>query len=185
MGFFDKTEQEQPGAPVTSVDQELRRSKFFGWRDVIICLVIVGVFLLTKDFLGLPKDFLGFGDSFGGLKPVLEETQFGVTGLDGVTHTFVYAEADSIELHDDLKDFLAERKGSLVEGDETRTTLSGTYHNDEYGDYQLHVMTKLKTYILVRDANGVLIFNMESDDTTKELHRYCNELRDQQLGSAS
>ena len=103
MGILDRnTELKQPEA--TTVEQELKRSRAFGWRDIIVCLAIVGVFLLAKDWLNENFGFT-FGDSYDGLAPVLEETQFGITGLDGVTHTFVYAESD-ITLHDGLKDYL-------------------------------------------------------------------------------
>ena len=173
MGFFHQTPEQPPEG--TSVEREIKRSRFIGWRDVVICLLIVGFFLLTKNSFGI-------ADSYGGFRPVLEEKQFGITGLDGVTHSFVYVDSET-ELHDDLKDFLANRKGEKLEGTETKRACSGTYHNDEYGDYQLHVQSKLKTYIVVRNADGVIVFNLESDDTTKELHRYMNELRDEQLAN--
>ena len=173
MGFFNRgTEQVNEG---TSVEREIKRSKFVGWRDVVICLLIVAFFMLTKNSLGI-------GDSYGGLRPVLEETQFGITGLDGETHTFVYTESE-IELRDDLKGFLANEKGTLVEGTENKRVLSGVYRNDEFGEYQLHVQTKLHCFIVVRNADGVTVFNLESDETTKELHRYLNELRDEQLAA--
>ena len=173
MGFFNRAVQEPPEG--YSVEQEIKRSRFFGWRDVVICLLIVGVFLLFRN-TSLGQRF----GNYGGLSPVLEETQFGITGLDGVTHTFVYADSD-IELYEGLKDFLATQKGELVEGQETRQVLSGTYRNDAFGEYQLHVQTKLSSYIVVRNADGVLVFNLESNDTTQELYRYFMELREAQL----
>lgn len=172
MGFFKKVPDRPPEG--TSVRDEIKRAKMFGWRDVIICLLIVGFFLLTKNSLGL--------GSYGGLAPQLEETRFGITGLDGSTHYFTYVDADSIELHDDLKSF---DTGEKVEGQENRATLSGIYRNDAFGEYQLHIQKKLNYYIVVRNADGVLVFNLESDDTTKELHRYIMELRDQQLGNTA
>jgi len=163
MGFFNKTDGEMQES--VSVERELKRAKMFGWRDVIICLLIVGFFLLTKN------TFKGFS-GYGGFSPVLEETQFGIVGLDGETHTFVYAEADSIELRSDLKTF---DKGVKVSGDETRRACSGVYRNAEFGDYQLHILSNLKNYIVVHNADGVLVFNIESDDTTKALYEYFME----------
>ena len=177
MGFFDRAEERPPEG--TSVEREIRRSRFFGWRDVVVCLLTVGVFLLVRN--------TGWGQtlgSYGGLSPVLEEKQFGIIGLDGVTHTFVYAESE-IELHDDLKDFLAKEKGELLEGNETRQTYSGTYRNAAFGEYQLHVQVKLKYYMIVRNADGVLVFNLESNETTQELYRYFMELRAEQLNKAA
>ena len=183
MGFFDRLPEQQEQQEGTSVEREIKRARAFGWRDVVICLLIVGFFLLSKDFL---SSRLGFavGDSYGGLRPVLEEKQFGITGLDGVTHTFVYVDSE-MELHDDLSDYLANEKGELIEGSENKRVYSGTYRNDAFGEYQLHVQIKLHDYIVVRNADGVIVFNLESDETTKELHRYLNELRDEQLASPS
>ncbi len=173
MGLFRKIPDQPPEG--TSVSEELKRSKMFGWRDVIICLVIVAVFLISRNGFGL-----GLG-SYGGLAPVLEETRFGITGLDGVTHFFTYADADSIELYEDLKSF---DFGEKVEGQENRQVRSGTYRNSEFGEYQLHVQTKLHNYVVVHAPDGVLVFNLESDDTTKELYKYFISLRDEQLSGA-
>lgn len=182
MGILDRnTELKQPEA--TTVEQELKRSRAFGWRDIIVCLAIVGVFLLAKDWLNENFGFT-FGDSYDGLAPVLEETRFGITGLDGVTHTFVYVDSD-ITLHEDLKDYLSTRKGEIVEAQETRKVCSGVYHNEEFGDYQLHVQTRYDNYILVKNADGVILFNLESNDTTRELYNYMMQLRDEQLAKAA
>ena len=178
MGFFDRRPEGDQVPETTTVEQELKRSKFFGWRDVIVCLLIVGVFMLIRD-TEFGKNVLGLG-GYDGLAPVLEEKQFGITGLDGVTHTFVYAESE-LELRDGLKDYLASEKGELVAGEETKRVCSGTYRNDAFGEYQLHVQTKLSNYIVVHDKNGVLVFNLESNDTTKELYNYITELREAQL----
>lgn len=158
MGFFNRT---QDGPEEVSVAREMDRMKRNGIRDVIICVVIVVVFLLTKNNLGL--------GSYGGMVPTLEETRFGITDLAGVEHFFTYKDADSIELFNDLKSF---DRGELVEGTERRGVTSGTFRNSAFGEYQLHVMNKLDSYIVVRDANGVLVFNVESDETTVQLYEY-------------
>jgi len=181
MGFFDRNTEQVPEG--TSVEQELKRARAFGWRDIIICLAIVGVFLLSKDWLSENFGFT-FGDSYDGLAPVLEETQFGIKGLDGEAHTFVYVDSD-ITLHEGLKDYLNTQKGEIVEAQETRKVDSGVYHNDAYGDYQLHVQTKLDKYIVVKNADGVIVFNLESNDTTQELYNYMMQLRDEQLAKAA
>ncbi len=168
MGLFNKL---FPGnAPEeTTVAAEMRRNKFFGWRDVIVCLLIVGFFLLTKNSLGL--------GNYGGLTPVLEETRFGITDLNGETHFFSYRDADSIELRDDLKSF---DKGEMLDGKENRQVISGTFRNSEFGEYQLHIQKKLNNYIVVRDANGVLVFSIESDETTRLLYENFMEQRSAQ-----
>lgn len=180
MGFMDRKPEEQVPES-TSVEQELKRAKFFGWRDVVVCLLIVGAFFLIRNTeLGknLGKNGFGLG-GYDGLSPVLEETQFGITGLDGVTHTFVYADSD-IELREGLQDYLAKEKGELVAGEETKRVCSGTYHNDAFGNYQLHVQTKYNNYIVVRSGGEVIVFNLESDETTKELYKYFMQCKETQ-----
>ena len=173
MGFFNKLPDRPPEG--LSVEQEIKRARTIGWRDVVICLLIVGFFLLTKDRFNLG---VGLGN-YGGMSPVLEATRFGITGLDGETHFFTYVDAESIELRDDLQSF---DRGEKIEGQENRQTVSGLYRNSEFGEYQLHIQVKLHYYIVVHAPDGVIVFNLESDETTKELHRYTNELRSEQLG---
>ena len=172
MGLFNKGTQPPPEA--TSVSYELKRMKMFGWRDVIVCLLIVAVFLLTKDKFGF-----GLG-SYDGLVPILEETRFGITDLDGESHFFTYADAESIELFDDLKQF---DMGEKVEGKENRYVLTGIYRNSAFGEYQLYVQPKLNYYIVVHAPDGVIVFNLESDGTTQELYRNFMEAREEQLST--
>ncbi len=160
MGMFRT--QETPEE--VSVEHELKRNKMFGRRDLIICVVIIVFFLLTKNSL-----------SGGTIRPNLEETQFGVIDLDGVEHTFVYADADSIELRTDLRQF---DRGEQISGQETRTCWSGVYRNSEFGEYQLYVLKKSHNFIVVRNADGILAFNVESDDTTQSLYEYIMEQRE-------
>lgn len=160
MGFFQKTPERPPEG--TSIYEEIKRNKRFAWRDVIICLLIVGFFLLTKNSLGL-----GLGN-YGGLAPVLEETRFGITDLDGTTHFFNYDDSD-IEMRSGLKDF---DKGEQLDGKTNRQVCSGTYRNSEFGEYQLHAQMKLDKYIVVRNSDGILVFNIESDETTQTLYDY-------------
>ncbi len=164
MGLFNKLSARAPDE--TSVQYELKRNKRFAWRDVIICLLIVGFFLLTKNSFGL--------GSYGGFSPELEETRFGITDLEGTTHFFTYSDAESIELCDGLKSF---DKGEQLSGTSNNRVCSGTYRNAAFGEYQLHVQMKVDKYIVVHDASGVLVFNLESDDTTSRLYEYFMERR--------
>ena len=165
MDFMKKQEDRPP--ETASVMEEIKRDRRFGLRDIIVCLLIVGFFLLTKNGLGL------------GLTPVLEETRFGVTGVDGTTHFFTYSEVESIELRSDLSNFLQNEKGTLVEGKDQKRVCSGLFHNDAFGDYQLHVQTQLHNFIIVHAPDGVLVFALESDETTKSLYEYFMEQREE------
>ena len=95
----------------------------------MICFLLVAVFAIIRSLSGNTS-----------LVPLLEDTQFSIVALDGTTHSFIYAEAESIVLFDNFRTF---DRGELVEGSETRRICSGTYRNEEFGEYQLHAMKKL------------------------------------------
>ena len=150
----------------TSVQQELKRSKAAGWRDVVICVIIILGFLLYKEVRG---------EETTAVTPRLGETEFTLIALDGTEHRFVYDELDSIELHDDLQSF---DRGTLVRGNEAKRCVSGRYTNDAFGEYELHIMTKLNEYLIVKNADGVMVFNIESDETTQALYDYiCGQIQ--------
>ena len=158
MGFFqqNRTPGENDGF---SVEQEYKRAKNSGWRDVILCALIIVLVVLAKD------TFFSSAE----LTPVLGETEFGIVTPDGETHSFVYAELEAIEFREGLKDF---DRGEPLEGEEARRCWSGIYQNSEFGKYQLYAMSKLDSYIVVHTPDGVIVFNMESDETTKTLYNF-------------
>ena len=65
-----------------------------------------------------------------------------------------------------------------LSGEENWLCVSGTFRNDEYGEYQLHVMKKGKKFIVVHSDEGVLAFSFESDETTESLYEYFIEQRE-------
>lgn len=113
--------------------------------------------------------------SFGGQKtliPLLEETKFSMTDLEGNVHSFAYADIKNIELRKGLSNF---NRGELIDGIETRTYFSGTYSNDEFGEYQLLVKRKISTFIVVYLPEKIIVLNYESDDTTEMLYKSFTE----------
>ena len=137
----------------TSVEREYKRAKIAGWRDTIICaLVIVGV-IMAKDAI--------VGEEFS---PVLDENQFSITLQDGTRRTIVFDELQQVEYRQDLANF---DRGELISGEEARRCYNGVYKNAEFGEYELYVMTKLDSFIVAHMPDGVVIFNIESDDTTR------------------
>lgn len=151
--FHKNRQQEQGGSPV---QKALRLAALHSRRNLAICVIFVAAFVVIRGVSG-EKTFV----------PLLEETRFSIVALDGTTHSFVYAEADSIELFDDFRSF---DRGVPVNAAETRRLISGTYRNAEFGEYQLHAVKKLNNYIVVRRPEGVLVFNLESDETTQALY---------------
>ncbi len=161
MAAFFKRDKDKDEAP--SVERELKRDQMLVLRDLIIGFLVILFFLFARKAFG----FVGMT-----ISPVLEDTRFGVMALDGETHYFDFAEAESIELRRDLKTF---DKGEKLSGVENRTCCSGVYRNSEFGEYQLHVIKRWDCFIVVRTAEGVLAFNIESDETTEQLYEYLAE----------
>lgn len=162
MGHFENAGAQESGP---SVQQEMKRAKRTGWRDVIICLIIIVVALLYQE----SRDTRGIS-----LRLSTEETQVTVVGVDGTEHTLVFSQLESVELFTELEEF---DRGEQLSGEATKTLTSGQFRNDAYGEYALHVMNKLHNYVVARGADGVLVFNFESDESTKAIYDYiCEKL---------
>jgi len=149
------------GGENATVEYEMKRSRNTGIRDVIICAIIILAVLFYRESTDTRE-----------IGPVLGETQFSVVAMDGEEHTFVYAETESIELLDNLEEF---DRGTMISGNESRRCVSGTFQNEAFGEYELHTLTKLDNYIVVKSSNGVLVFNIESDETTAALYDFFRE----------
>lgn len=165
MGRFENNGA-QEGNVSPSVQYEMKRAKRTGWRDVIICLVIIVVALLYQESRG-DRDTRAVS-----LRLTEEETYMTVVGADGTEHVLVFSQLESVELFTGLSDF---DRGEQLSGETAKTVTSGRFRNDAYGEYALHVMNKLHNYIVVRGADGVLVFNYEADETTEVLYDYINE----------
>lgn len=75
-----------------------------------------------------------------------------------------YEDIDSIELRDDVS------YGVRVGGLGNANYLTGNFKNDEFGKYRLAVHTSTDVCIVVHTAEKVVVFNLGSDEETKEFH---------------
>ena len=119
---------------------------------ILIVLIIVGVSVLS--FINGPS-----GNDFR-----IEEEQFVITGYDQTVLTIAYDDISHLEYLDSLPDF-----GEAVSVAENGKVLSGTYKNEAYGEYQVHVDTRIDACMLIQTEDVTVLFNVESEDTTKEL----------------
>lgn len=158
MGLLNTGSSSDKEVEQTTVEQELQRSKKTGRRDVIICFVIIILFLLFKNSLGL-----------GQISPILGDEEFGIIGIDGETRSFRYDSIASIELREDISSF---KHGELVNGTENKRCWSGVFHNSEFGEYELHVDPRNSKYIVVQNPDGVIVFNIEAPETTQSLYDF-------------
>lgn len=159
MSWFKKSSQKrETNNPVM---MELSRLMTTNRQFLVLSMVVVVAFVIFTSFRGQQT-----------LLPLLEETQFSIVDLSGVTHSFSYADAELIELRDDFQSF---DRGEKLSGTETRNCYSGTYQNDEFGEYQLHAMANLNAYIVVHLPQEVLVLSYESDETTRMLYQSFTE----------
>lgn len=94
----------------------------------------------------------------------------GVLGTYGNASFIPLDEIDEFWLTNDLD------AGILVEGEEKKNTSSGRYHNDEFGEYTLHVYTDEAPYIVVRYGGGeILVFNQGRERLTKGIYEDLQE----------
>lgn len=154
--IFQRFQKQQNDSEATPVNRELNRNIDLIRRNTAVFAIVVVVFLLVKLARGSEE-----------ILPVLSDTAFGVTAADGVTYSFRYEDMESVELCSDLASF---DRGTKISGTETRLCWSGTYENSAYGEYQLHVMPRIRNYIIVQTAKETFVFNIESDDTTAILY---------------
>ncbi|MGM9606002.1 MAG: hypothetical protein ACI3XJ_00700 [Oscillospiraceae bacterium] len=122
-----------------------------------ICLVvIIVVFLAYSLFFQKPKVEATMGDN-----------AFGLITLNDTTIAFYLTDVESVELGDSLSTF---DKGTFQSGTEESTCCSGTYVNDAFGEYELHVNLKVEPYVIVHYTDGILVFNNPSAEGTMELY---------------
>jgi len=154
MGLFGMNRGAQNES--TSVEREYKRAKIAGWRDTIICALVIVAVIFAKDAL--------VGAEFA---PVLDETQFSIMLPSGDRRTIVFDELQRVEYRQGLESF---DRGELLSGEEARRCFNGVYKNAEFGEYELYVMTKLDSFIVAHLPDGIVLFNIESDDTTRLLY---------------
>lgn len=83
---------------------------------------------------------------------------------DAFTIDIAYGDISSMELVQDLD------LGSCVDGTEEELRKNGMWENTAFGQYYLCIYTNIPQYIVLHTTDGVVVFNYESEDTTKKLY---------------
>ncbi len=102
---------------------------------------------------------------------VMDDQSFGVVTLQNETIAFPLTDVESVEFHVGLSDF---DQGTMQSGAESSSCYSGTYLNDSFGEYQLHVNLKVNCYVIVHYTDGILVFNTDTADNTEALYKNLN-----------
>lgn len=113
--------------------------------------------------------FLGYSTFFhkSTIEVAMDDETFGLVTLENEAITFPLKNVESVELGDNLSTF---DRGTLQAGTEDSSYYSGTYVNDAFGEYQLHVNLKVDSYVIVHYTDGILVFNSSTADHTTELY---------------
>ncbi len=92
-----------------------------------------------------------------------------ISGLGDRAYSIPFDEILSVSFGENL-DY-----GTLVDGDETDSYLSGTFNNELFGNYSLYVCKDNSAYIELDTNIGICVFNIEDEADTED---YCNALID-------
>lgn len=83
----------------------------------------------------------------------------------GCTSSIKWEDIQSVEVSE-CPDF-----GTLVEGTDEASEKSGKWINDDFGEYELFVSTKIENCIICKTKdNRIVVFNFESEDSTVSLY---------------
>ena len=147
----------------TSVQEEMKRSRRKGIVDVILCVVIVIAVLLFRESTGTGQNKVAFAQN----SITLHCTEEDSCVLD-------YDSFDSVEFY---PDFTAFDKGEMLRGIDTRASCSGVFRNEEFGEYYLCVTPKFNAYLVVHQGDTVMVFNYESESSTKDAFGFLQQIR--------
>lgn len=144
----------------TSVEAEMKRAKASGWRDVVVCIILVVVILI-------------FFDGNRTIKTIVTEEDFTIEGLEEDSITFRYEELDSIEMRQGLEDY---DLGEKIEGNELRKCICGTYKNSEFGEYRLFIVTNVTRYLVLHlPEDTTVVVSAENEETVEAMYNFLKE----------
>lgn len=83
---------------------------------------------------------------------------------DAFSVTIPYAGIQSVDLISELA------FGRCTDGVDLEDRKNGSWENSAYGDYTLCVYANVPVYIVLHTAQGVTVFNYESESTTQQLY---------------
>ena len=122
----------------------------FWLNTAIVLILIVGATLYSM-----------FGGNSGSSLDMRED---GITlsGPGEFTVSVEFADVASIEFREEFD------RGNCIDGGSEKSYSYGTWENEEFGTYTLHVLTKVEACIVMTETDGdIVVFNIESADTTK------------------
>ena len=131
-------------------------------RNLIVLIVIfvgVTIYIIARGGMRSPYSL-----------SVANET-ISVTGDNEYSFSLPMQDIASIELTQ-IQDY-----GTCIEGSSDRSHICGVYENTAFGRYDLWIIKKIKSAIVVTDKTGhVCVLNYENERSTNELYKALNEM---------
>ena len=159
MGIWGSSDDRENDTPYDAASEQQKAEKAVKRSRKLnsICLVvIIVVFLVYSLFFQKPK-----------VEAAMDDQTFALITLSEENIAFYLTDVESVELCDDFSEF---DKGTFQSGTEDSSCCSGTYVNDAFGEYQLHVNLKVDPYVIVHYTDGILVFNTPTKNETTELY---------------
>ena len=101
----------------------------------------------------------------GAVTAATDDYKLGVMGTYGETLFISFEDIEDVQLLESLD------LGTCVDGDITKNTMSGTFSNDTFGEYTLHVYSKCEQYIVIKyDEGKILVFNQGNKRLTDRIY---------------
>lgn len=105
------------------------------------------------------------------VKFVIEENVLCINGPDEFSYSVPMEQVRKYELVKDL-DY-------AVVGEKEKGVVCGTYSNEELGEHVQCLYTAIPVCIAVHSPDGVILFNVESEETTERLYQALLEYSEQ------
>ena len=121
------------------------------WINLIIVLALIAIVMI--------RSIRGGGSD---VDFALSEDRLSISGPGEFTVSVEFSDVSSIAFRDSLD------QGVCIDGGSEGSYTYGIWENEEFGQYALHVLTKVNAYIVLTEVDGdVIVFNIESDKTTE------------------
>lgn len=143
---------------MNNMDEKTEKGIMRMLTQLLGVVVIVAVFLIV------------FGRMSGKTGVNVTEGGIVLTDLEGGTAEIIYADITELELI-----ALPEDYGECIEGGSKGGFTYGMWKNDAWGSYRLCVKDKVPEAILVRQGDGLIIFNYEGDESTESFFAALHE----------
>jgi hypothetical protein len=101
----------------------------------------------------------------GSMDQQLGSEYLGVLNSKGEAVFVFYSDITAVEARDTLD------RGTLKSGTETRNVWSGTYINNEFGEYTLNAYVRVDEFIVIKYKDKVLVLNCGTKKDTDKMYK--------------